>query len=103
MYLSEDIKIRLLDSGFPKEKLVLGVSEEILRELPSWIIQNGRSSFLRIVTEREGYKIVGWKLIYEPSDDPEKAIWKDSDTLADAASEIWIYLKENNLLDRKED
>ena len=72
--------------------------EEILRDLPSWLIQQGRSSFLRIVPEQDGHGIDGWKLIYEPSDDPEKAIWQDEDTLANAAAAMWIYLKENKLL-----
>ena len=87
-YLSEDNRKRLIEAGFPEEKLGDGDAETVLRGLPMLNIE---------ITNNGDYYCVTWKKenwlgrIVTGYDSVE-------DTLANAAAELFIHLKTNNLL-----
>ena len=79
----------------PKEDLdwiAAPTAEEILRRLPHQIVLETHPLFLQAMPDGDEWKIAYWTFRIE------KGVWKNEDSLANAAAAMWCYLEENNLL-----
>ena len=91
--ISDEHLKKLIEAGFPKEELCLGVAEEILRRLPREIdntFGNWKST-LHIGLSEEGF----WEIEYHDRDGTLKVKNK---SLADSAAKMWIHLKKFDFL-----
>lgn len=81
-------------------------AEEILRELPREIIIGEKKIFIAIDPSTHNYKDFGWRVIYWNRNEENRG-WEteissgEHDTLANAAASMFIYLKNNNLLNHE--
>jgi hypothetical protein len=98
-WLQEDEEPRVTQSWCDKGFCIPApTAEEVLRELPS-VIRSEQEYWLTIRREYEHDKRM--EVVYEYDSDDVKSNslhHTTGDTLANAAAELWIYLKTNDLL-----
>ena len=89
-YLSDEKRQQLIEAGFPEEKLVLGIAEELLGELPEFI-----DKIYLIQIEK---CVDGWCIYYRASSTLRTDYQFVAKTLESALSNLYIYLANEKLL-----
>ena len=78
-----------------KDHLAAPTAEEILRGLPKKMDGAYLPMWLQILPDGDEWKV---EYACHPELIDRMEVWKEADTLANAAAEMWIYLSTNNLL-----